>query len=208
MTGHHGWGYGQKDGRRRPWLARIRGDSPPDPRARPGFPDPQIPHPSGQTGTPIPSSPPEPGPPAQPEPWLPCAWRKVRAAPQRTAASCAVPPPPRSPRPPHALGPGPAAVHTHSPLAGTGDGGDPAQRGEGGRSGAERGTWVRDAGCGVRRISRVRLRQGKGEASPGSFPEGCWALTCWQVQEGMDHWGAHVCVWVSPWSRVSEHVPA
>lgn len=24
MTGHHGWGYGQNDGRRRPWPAPTR----------------------------------------------------------------------------------------------------------------------------------------------------------------------------------------
>lgn len=164
MTGHHGWGYGQKDGRRRPRLARIRGDSPPDPRARPRLAGPANPVPFRPDWDPHPIRPPEPGPPAQPEPRLPGAWRQVRAAPRphdrrlRCAASSAQPPA-------AALTRTRAAKRTHSPLAGSGDGGDPAPQGEGGRSGAERCAWVRGAGCAG--ISRSPAPQGQGRSVPG-----------------------------------------
>ena len=145
MTGHHGWGYGQNDGRHRPWPAGILlCDSRPA-----GFPGPASP----------PLSWPDPDPTFHPAPRTrpTCPARalaplrlaqSLRCAPTRPAASCAVPPPPRSLRPPDSRerGPQPPAPRppaTHSPIS----------RGPLGRGGLEqRGRLGKSAvrGCGMR----------------------------------------------------------
>lgn len=81
MTGHHGWGYGQNDGRYRP-ASPDPLDLTPYPRAQSDFPDPQAS--TLRTG---PGHPSGPAPRTQATcltralaPLPPCSWPKVRAA--------------------------------------------------------------------------------------------------------------------------------
>lgn len=79
MTGHHGWGYGQDDGRRRPQPAATQPHSS-RPACPGGFLNLQLPR---SRTDPVPTllRPPEPGPPAGPQPRFPSAPRKVSAVP-------------------------------------------------------------------------------------------------------------------------------
>lgn len=82
MTGHHGWGYGQNDGRRRPRPGPTRWLSPPTlapgqvSRTRKSSPSRPEAVPRSLPSRPAHST----GPPARPEPWLLSARRKVPAA--------------------------------------------------------------------------------------------------------------------------------
>ncbi|KAK2085221.1 hypothetical protein P7K49_036521 [Saguinus oedipus] len=200
MTGHHGWGYGQDDGRRRP---------PPPPPARTPtqlhspqpsrpsrFPGPASSHPPGWTGTPLPSWSPNSA-----QALVPRANRKVRAAPR------VVPPPATCPAAescrllceapdcPARSDPGP---DSHSPRA-------CAARGAGA---AERCARVSVRGArtaGVRGLRGIGAPRGKGAVSPGeSFPAEVAELPSWLVPEGRGHMGAQACLAVCT-ERVFAH---
>lgn len=176
MTGHHGWGYGQNDGRYRPRRPRPSGSNP-RPSSPVGFPGPASPPPSGPDGYPHLVQSPEPRPPARPEPWLPGSLAKVRAVtrpapppashPAAETASCRLLRAAPDCRAGPDLGP-----DTHSPVAGTGGGGGPGQRGA---VGAERCARVSVRGartaC-VRGPPGSRALLDKGAVSPGEFPRG------------------------------------
>lgn len=202
MTGHHGWGYGQNDGRRRPWPAPMRWHSPPtlascqvsrtrkSPTSRPEPDPPLLVQPTEPAHLPGPS-------PGSSAPGAKSSLRPSGHSRQlRCAASYAQPLK-------AALARTWARTFTHSPPAGRARGMEVAQGSGGGRGGAL--CAGASAGSAHRVCAGTCLEPGSAWARarvPGrEFPRWVSELTCRQVRKGRGRLGVKVCV------RLSEHIP-